>query len=62
MIHQDTISGLVLFLNKFYSNFYLYSSGRKEDYNNVFSSNYKRINSIFIGGFLARLFKNYFYY
>ena len=57
-MHQDTISGLVLFHNKFYFNFYPNNIQEEEieEYKNVFSSNYKKINSIFIGGFLSRLF------
>ena len=58
IMHQDTISGLVLFHNKFYFNFYPNNIQEEEieEYKNVFSSNYKKINSIFIGGFLSRLF------
>jgi hypothetical protein len=57
-MHQDTISGLVLFHNKFYFNFYPNNIQEEEieEYKNVFSSNYKKINNIFIGGFLSRLF------
>ena len=60
IIHQDIISGLMLFYNKFYLNFYPYNIQEEEieDYKNVFSSNSKKINSIFIGGFLSRLFNN----
>ena len=60
IIHQDVMTGLVLFHNKFYLNFYPNNIQEEEieDYKNVFSSHFKIINSIFLGGFLSRLFNN----
>ena len=58
IIHQDTLTGLVLFHNKFYMNFYPNNINEEkyEVYKQIFFKNYKKINSIFLGGFLSRLF------